>query len=74
MKNKKLKLDALKVQSFITSVNKRDGKTLNGGEDVCSDLCDFGCTVPLTAPQKPIVPKSGWHTECWNQSCPLPLV
>ena len=44
MKNKKLKLDALKVQSFVTAVNKKEKETVmggmipNGGYPVYSDI------------------------------------
>lgn len=32
MKNKKLRLDELKVQSFVTSFSDQDARTIKGGE------------------------------------------
>ena len=72
MKNKKLKLDVLKVQSFITSIDKLNSKTLNGGDESC--LCDLdGCRTDII-PQQPVAPKPhgteglcqpGSSNYCW---------
>lgn len=45
MKNKKFRLEGLEVQSFITSIDKKDNKTINGGVQR-PDEGDFRPTGP----------------------------
>ena len=41
MKNKNLKLNDLKVQSFVTTLNKENQKTIHGGEGASDNYaCD----------------------------------
>ena len=51
MKNKKLKLENLKVQSFVTALDEKDKSTLQiqvGGKTgglICSELA-YNCPIP----------------------------
>ncbi|ELR73065.1 hypothetical protein C900_00145 [Fulvivirga imtechensis AK7] len=58
MKNKKLKLDELKVKSFVTQTSDQNYETIKGGGDSRFDACpsapvgcDFqtviGCTITI---------------------------
>lgn len=49
-KKKKLNLDELKVQSFVTSLNNSNGKTahLKGGEETDYLTCQASCQIACT--------------------------
>ena len=40
MKNKKLNLEDLKIQSFVTSLNQEDANTVKGGVPTAAEACN----------------------------------
>lgn len=61
MKKQKLKLEQLKVQSFVTSLDDKGSDTINGGATPqftpvsarrCSEGCTTGCTGGRTNPER----------------------
>ena len=63
MKNKKLKLENLKVQSFVTTLAKEDKSTLQvqGGTGIYCSLLGEGCDDP-----KPKVKVGGGGATSWG--------
>jgi hypothetical protein len=50
-KKNKLKLETLKLQSFVTDLNKGETDTLKGGAKTIKELCDL------------VIP-SAYHSQC----------
>ena len=49
MKNKKLNLEQLKVQSFVTRLQNKDERTVKGGGEItyygCNSVAPLDCTI-----------------------------
>ena len=69
MKNQKLKLEDLKVQSFVTALVEKDKSTLQiqGGTGIYCSLLGEGCDDPKPQPKLPasMGPDCSWMTVCY---------
>jgi hypothetical protein len=86
MKNKKLNLGSLKVTSFVTSLDKDNQQTLQGGVqaaitpgcgisfDRCPSVPLNNCAVPSYNRECPTLPLEECHVASVDRTCPtLPV-
>jgi len=74
---KKLKINDLKVQSFVTAIDKAEGKTIAGGDNTNNPVCRTevpACTRTVAAPHcNDTILDCSIGIACTYINCPSPI-